>query len=177
MKHENLNGRVAVVTGGGGVLCGDFSKVLAKQGVKVAVLDLNEAAAQKVVDEITADGGTAIAVGCNVLDPESMQKAREVVNEKLGTCDILLNGAGGSPLPSFNLSSKARPYQWLSPRFAVFCTQSSQNSAASFRACGMPLPFISSPHRAETNTSPVPCSVCGRQGLKISIYCPFSRAQ
>lgn len=72
MKHENLNGRVAVVTGGGGVLCGDFSKVLAKQGVKVAVLDLNEAAAQKVVDEITADGGTAIAVGCNVLDPESM---------------------------------------------------------------------------------------------------------
>ena len=69
MKHENLNGRVAVVTGGGGVLCGDFSKVLAKQGVKVAVLDLNEAAAQKVVDEITADGGTAIAVGCNVLDP------------------------------------------------------------------------------------------------------------
>ncbi len=96
MKHENLNGRVAVVTGGGGVLCGDFSKVLAKQGVKVAVLDLNEAAAQKVVDEITADGGTAIAVGCNVLDPESMQKAREVVNEKLGTCDILLNGAGGN---------------------------------------------------------------------------------
>ena len=83
MKHENLNGRVAVVTGGGGVLCGDFSKVLAKQGVKVAVLDLNEAAAQKVVDEITAD-------------PESMQKAREVVNEKLGTCDILLNGAGGN---------------------------------------------------------------------------------
>lgn len=70
MKHENLNGRVAVVTGGGGVLCGDFSKVLAKQGVKVAVLDLNEAAAQKVVDEITADGGTAIAVGCNVLDPD-----------------------------------------------------------------------------------------------------------
>ena len=64
--------------------------MLAKQGVKVAVLDLNEAAAQKVVDEITADGGTAIAVGCNVLDPESMQKAREVVNEKLGTCDILL---------------------------------------------------------------------------------------
>ena len=70
--------------------------MLAKQGVKVAVLDLNEAAAQKVVDEITADGGTAIAVGCNVLDPESMQKAREVVNEKLGTCDILLNGAGGN---------------------------------------------------------------------------------
>lgn len=96
MLHENLKGRVAVVTGGGGVLCGDFAKTLAKQGVKVAVLDLNEAAAQKVADEINADGGVAIAVGCNVLEKESMEKAREIINEKLGTCDILLNGAGGN---------------------------------------------------------------------------------
>ncbi len=96
MTHENLKGRVAVVTGGGGVLCGDFAKALARQGVKVAVLDLNEAAAQKVADEITANGGTAIAVGCNVLEKESMEKARATVNEKLGTCDILLNGAGGN---------------------------------------------------------------------------------
>lgn len=96
MVHENLKGRVAVVTGGGGVLCGDFAKTLAKQGVKVAVLDLNEAAAQKVADEINADGGVAIAVGCNVLEKESMENAREIINEKLGTCDILLNGAGGN---------------------------------------------------------------------------------
>lgn len=96
MTHENLKGRVAVVTGGGGVLCGDFAKALARQGVKVAVLDLNEAAAQKVANEITAAGGTAIAVGCNVLEPESMENARAVINEKLGTCDILLNGAGGN---------------------------------------------------------------------------------
>ena len=96
MTHENLKGRVAVVTGGGGVLCGDFAKALARQGVKVVVLDLNEAAAQKVVDEITAAGGEAIAVGCNVLEPESMENARKIVNEKLGTCDILLNGAGGN---------------------------------------------------------------------------------
>ena len=95
-NHENLKGRVAVVTGGGGVLCGDFAKTLAKQGVKVAVLDLNEAAAQKVADEIVKDGGVAIAVGCNVLEKESMEKAREIINEKLGTCDILLNGAGGN---------------------------------------------------------------------------------
>ena len=94
--HENLKGRVAVVTGGGGVLCGDFAKALARQGVKVAVLDLNEAAAGKVADEINAEGGTAIAVGCNVLEPESMAAARETVNRKLGTCDILLNGAGGN---------------------------------------------------------------------------------
>ncbi len=96
MLHENLKGRVAVVTGGGGVLCGDFAKTLAKQGVKVAVLDLNEAAAQAVADEITADGGIAIAVGCNVLEKESMESARAIINEKLGTCDILLNGAGGN---------------------------------------------------------------------------------
>lgn len=96
MIHENLKGRVAVVTGGGGVLCGDFAKALARQGVKVAVLDLNEAAAQKVADEITAAGGEAIAVPCNVLEPESMEAARKIVNERLGTCDILLNGAGGN---------------------------------------------------------------------------------
>ena len=96
MVHENLKGRVAVVTGGGGVLCADFAKSLAKQGVKVAILDLNEAAAQKVADEINADGSVAIAVGCNVLEKESMENARNIIAEKLGTCDILLNGAGGN---------------------------------------------------------------------------------
>lgn len=95
-KHDSLNGKVAVVTGGGGVLCSGFAKTLASQGVKVAVLDLNEAAAQTVADEINADGGTAIAVACNVLETQSVQQARDIVNSKLGTCDILLNGAGGN---------------------------------------------------------------------------------
>ena len=95
-NHTNLNGRVAVVTGGGGVLCSGFAKDLASQGVKVAVLDLNESAAQAVADEITAAGGTAIGVACNVLDKESLQAARTIVNEKFGTCDILINGAGGN---------------------------------------------------------------------------------
>lgn len=94
--HESLKNKVAVVTGGGGVLCSGFAKTLAKQGVKVAVLDLNEQAAQAVADEIVADGGTAIAVGCNVLDTDSMNNARDIINDKLGTCDILLNGAGGN---------------------------------------------------------------------------------
>ena len=95
-EHKSLKGKVAVITGGGGVLCSGFAKTLAQQGVKVAVLDLNEAAAQKVADEIVAYGGTAIAVGCNVLETESMKAARDVIAEKLGTCDILLNGAGGN---------------------------------------------------------------------------------
>ena len=99
MIHENLKGRVAVVTGGGGVLCSGFAKDLAAQGVKVAVLDLREEAAQAVVDEINAAGGTALAVGCNVLEAESLEAAKEKINATLGTCDILINGAGGnSPL-------------------------------------------------------------------------------
>ena len=95
-SHPDLKGRVAVITGGGGVLCAGFAKTLASQGVKVAVLDLNEPAAKKVADEINASGGEAIAIGCNVLDKESMESARKKVNEALGTCDILLNGAGGN---------------------------------------------------------------------------------
>ena len=99
MLNENLKGRVAVITGGGGVLCSGFAKDLASFGVKVAVLDLREDAAQKVGDEINADGGTALAVGCNVLEAESLENARQKINSTLGTCDILINGAGGnSPL-------------------------------------------------------------------------------
>lgn len=95
-EHKSLKNKVAVITGGGGVLCSGFAKTLAKQGVKVAVLDLNEQAAQAVADEIVKDGGIAVAVGCNVLDSESMKQARDIVVQKLGTCDILLNGAGGN---------------------------------------------------------------------------------
>lgn len=99
MLNENLKNRVAVVTGGGGVLCSGFAKDLAKFGVKVAILDLREESAQKVVDEIKADGGVALAVGCNVLEAESLEAARQKINAELGTCDILINGAGGnSPL-------------------------------------------------------------------------------
>lgn len=99
MLNENLKGRVAIITGGGGVLCSGFAKDLASFGVKVAVLDLREDAAQKVVNEINADGGTALAVGCNVLEAESLENARQKINSTLGTCDILINGAGGnSPL-------------------------------------------------------------------------------
>ena len=96
MTHENLKNRPAVITGGGGVLCSGFAKTLAELGVKVAVLDLREEAAQAVVDEITASGGTAIAVGCNVLEPESLEAARKRINSELGPCDILINGAGGN---------------------------------------------------------------------------------
>ena len=92
----DLTGKVAVVTGGGGILCSVMSKALAKSGASVAILDLREEAAQKVADEITADGGKAIGVAANVLDPESLAKAEAVVAKTYGKCDILVNGAGGN---------------------------------------------------------------------------------
>ena len=92
----DLKDKIAVVTGGGGVLCAVMAKAIAKCGAKVAVLDLREEAAQKVADEINADGGVAIGVACNVLSTEACQAAKAVVNEKLGSVDILINGAGGN---------------------------------------------------------------------------------
>ncbi len=95
-NHDSLKDRVAVITGGGGVICSAFAKDLASQGMKIAVLDLNKDAAGRIADEITSDGGEALAVECNVLEAESLKNARNVINEKLGTCDLLINGAGGN---------------------------------------------------------------------------------
>ncbi len=92
----DLSGKVAVVTGAGGILCSDFAKVIARCGAKVALLDINLDAAEKYAEEIRAAGGTAIAVKANCLEKASLEEARDVVREKLGKCDILINGAGGN---------------------------------------------------------------------------------
>jgi short-chain dehydrogenase/reductase SDR len=92
----DLNGKVAVVTGGGGILCSVMAKSLAEAGAKVAILDLKEEAAKKVADEIVKAGGKAIGVAANVLDLESLKKAEAIVKAELGACDILVNGAGGN---------------------------------------------------------------------------------
>ena len=92
----DLKDKVAVVTGGGGVLCSGFAKTLAACGAKVAILDLRLEAAEAVAAEIRAEGGIAIGVAANVLQRESMEEARSEIEAKLGTCDILLNGAGGN---------------------------------------------------------------------------------
>lgn len=91
-----LSGRVAVVTGGGGVLCGGMSRALGRTGANVAVLDLAREAAQAVADEIREGGGTAIAVQCDVLDRASIEAAAETVLGAFGAADILINGAGGN---------------------------------------------------------------------------------
>ncbi len=92
----NLTGKVAVVTGAGGVLCSNFAKVLARAGAKVALLDLNEAAAKTFADEIVAEGGIAKAYACNVLDKDICCDVANKVMADLGPCDILINGAGGN---------------------------------------------------------------------------------
>ncbi|WP_455661752.1 SDR family oxidoreductase [Pradoshia sp.] len=92
----DLTGKVAAVTGGGGVLGSYFAKALAECGAKVAVMDLMQEAADKVAAEINAAGGTAIGVAANVLDKEALEAAREIVIKELGTVDILVNNAGGN---------------------------------------------------------------------------------
>ena len=94
--NTDLSGKVAVVTGAGGVLCSEFAKVLARAGAKVALLNRTQEKAQKVADAIKAEGGTAIAYGCNVLDKEQTFAVAEQVLRDLGPCDILINGAGGN---------------------------------------------------------------------------------
>ena len=94
--NTDLSGKVAVVTGAGGVLCGMFAQALAQAGAKVAVLDLNEETAQKVAGEIVAEGGVAKAYKTNVLEKDSLIATHEAVVADLGTCDILINGAGGN---------------------------------------------------------------------------------
>ena len=94
--NTDLKGKVAVVTGAGGVLCSHFAKVLARAGAKVALLDLNEEAAKGFADEITAEGGIAKAYSCNVLDKDICEAVAEQVKKDLGACDILINGAGGN---------------------------------------------------------------------------------
>lgn len=92
----DLTDKVVVITGAGGVLCSGFAKAVAQCGAKVALLNRTKEKADIAAGEINAAGGIAIAVEANVLDVESLEKAKKEVNEKLGTCDILINGAGGN---------------------------------------------------------------------------------
>ena len=92
----DLNGKVAVVTGAGGILCGMFAQTIAEAGAKVALLDLNEEAAENVAMSIRQNGGMAKAYKANVLDKDSLKDVHAAVIKDLGSCDILINGAGGN---------------------------------------------------------------------------------
>ena len=97
MNDFNLKDKVAVITGGAGVICSVMAKALADKGVRCAILDLNLEAAEKVAGEIVNESGVAaIGLSANVLDRESLASAKKEVNRVLGKIDILVNGAGGN---------------------------------------------------------------------------------
>ena len=94
--NHNFTGKVVVITGAGGVLCGDMAHAYAVAGAKVAALDLNEEAVKKLADELKAEGYICEGYKANVLDREALEEVHKQVLTDLGPCDILINGAGGN---------------------------------------------------------------------------------
>ena len=92
----DLKNKVVVVTGAGGVLCSIFAEALSKTGAKIALLDINEEAAKANADKIAEQGGIAKGYACNVLNRESIEEAHQAILKDFGSCDILINGAGGN---------------------------------------------------------------------------------
>lgn len=92
----DLTGKTAVITGGGGVLCGCMAEALAEAGAAVAILDLKPEAAESVAEKIRKNGGKAVGVECNVLERPSIEAAAATIEKEFGTPDILINGAGGN---------------------------------------------------------------------------------
>ncbi|HEX2921166.1 MAG TPA: SDR family oxidoreductase [Bacteroidales bacterium] len=97
MDDFNIRDKVAVITGGAGIICSTMAKALALHGVKIVILDLNKEAADKVAEEIQNETGSkAIGISANVLDRLSLENAKREINTKVGNIDILINGAGGN---------------------------------------------------------------------------------
>jgi len=97
MNELNLKGKTAVITGGAGLICSEMARALAFQGVSTVIVDLNYLAAKKVADEIEKEYRTpSLGIAANVLDKDSLNDSKKVINEKFGFIDILINGAGGN---------------------------------------------------------------------------------
>jgi NAD(P)-dependent dehydrogenase (short-subunit alcohol dehydrogenase family) len=111
----SLEGKVAAITGAGGVLFGAVARGLAEMGVKTASLDLRLNEARKTADDIVKAGGKAIAVEIDVLKPESVQKACDVVMAEYGRIDILINGAGGNHPKATTRKEEGVNFTELSP--------------------------------------------------------------
>ncbi|QHE53019.1 SDR family oxidoreductase [Pontibacillus sp. HMF3514] len=93
---SSLKGKVAVVTGGSGVLGSGFCEALASCGVKVAVLGRTQEKLNRIVEQIISNGGTAIGVQADVLRKEELIEAKTVINNTFGSINILINAAGGN---------------------------------------------------------------------------------
>jgi len=97
MESLDLTGKVAVITGGAGIICSVLAKTLAAHGARTAIIDINKEASLKIAAEIEKEYNVrSIALSANVTDKTSLENSRRVVNEELGTVDILINGAGGN---------------------------------------------------------------------------------
>lgn len=92
----DFSGKVIVITGAGGVLCGTMARAFAQAGAKVAALDLNEEAVKKLADECKAEGYICEGYKANVLEHEALEEVHARILDELGSCDILVNGAGGN---------------------------------------------------------------------------------
>lgn len=92
----DFSNKVVVVTGAGGLICGAMARAFAQCGAKVAALDLNEEAVKKLAEELNQEGFVCKGYKANVLDTENLKQVHEAVLADLGTCDILVNGAGGN---------------------------------------------------------------------------------
>lgn len=95
MTDYNLSVKVAVVTAGGGAICGEIASAFASGGVRVAVCDISFDSARARAEAISSAGGDAIALECDATEKSSVTAAVEAVTECYGTVDILVNGAGG----------------------------------------------------------------------------------
>ena len=92
----DYSGKVVVVTGAGGLICGAMARAFAQSGAKVAALDLNEDAVKALANELKAEGFICEGYKANVLEPEALEAVHQAVLADLGPCDILVNGAGGN---------------------------------------------------------------------------------
>lgn len=104
-KLFGLEGKVAAVIGGGGYLCGEMSRALARSGVSIAVLDLRDQNAEAVSDEINNFGGKAFSMAVDVTRKDDHLQALERILKEFGDVDILINGAGiNAPTPFLEIS-------------------------------------------------------------------------
>ncbi|MBQ9162621.1 MAG: SDR family oxidoreductase [Clostridia bacterium] len=94
--NVDYSGKVVVVTGAGGLICGAMARAFAQSGAKVAALDLNGDAVKALADELKAEGFVCEGYAANVLDTEALESVHQSVLKDLGACDILVNGAGGN---------------------------------------------------------------------------------